>query len=87
MVKATNIYALKGVWYLDLYASHYLTNNKYLSINKFWPKCLDFITAGRQTICTENIDTIAISLVNKLSIKLERVAYIPEYDLNLISLC
>lgn len=55
-------------------------------IDEFWPKYLDIITANRQTICVESVNTIAIPLVDGLSIKLERVIYISKYNLNLISL-
>ena len=47
---------------------------------------MDFTTAGGQTFCAESIGTIAILLANGSTIKLERVAYAPKCDSNLISL-
>lgn len=81
-----NLQASKGIWYLDSYASHHLTNNKDLFIDEFCPKYLDFTNAGKQTLHVESIGTIAIPLANGLTVKLEKVTYIPKYDSNLISL-
>ena len=61
-------------------------NNKDIFIEKFHPKCFEFITIGNQTLCAESIKTIAILLVDGLSIKLERVIYTLQYNSNLILL-
>lgn len=76
----------QNVWYLDLYISWHLTNDKDLFIDDFCPKCLDFTTIGGQILQTENIDTIAISLTNRLSLKLCNVVYISDCDSNFILL-
>lgn len=86
MAKETDQQAPIGVWYLDYCASRYLTNNKDLFIDELRPKCLDFTTAGGQTLCAESIRAIAIPRVDGFSIRLEGVAFALEYDLNLISL-
>ncbi len=81
-----NLQAPKGIWYLDLYASHHLTNNKDLFIDEFRPKYLDFTTVGEQILYAKSIGTIAIPLANGSTVKLAGVAYTPECDSNLISL-
>lgn len=55
-------------------------------VNELRFKCLDFFTASGQTLCAKSVETIAIPLVNKSSIRLEKVAYASEYDFNLILL-
>lgn len=74
MTKDAHQQALKKVWYLDSYASRHLTNNKDLFIDKLHPKYLDFTTTSGQTLRTKNVGTIAILLVDRSSIRLERVA-------------
>lgn len=86
MAKESRQQAPKGVWYFDSCASRHLTNNRNLFIKELRPKCLDFTTAGGQTLRAESIGTIAIPLDDGSSIRLERVAYAPECDSNLISL-
>lgn len=76
----------KGVWYLDSCAFRHRTNNRDLFIEDLCPKCLDFTTAGGQTLRAKSIGTIAIPLADGSSIRLEGVAYAPECDSNLISL-
>ena len=44
------------------------------------------MTVDKHIFCTENIETIAILLVNRFSIKLKRVVYTPNYNLNLVLL-
>lgn len=76
----------RDVWYLDSCASKHLTNNKDLSIEDLRPKCLDFTTAGGQTLRAESIGTIAIPLADGSSLRLHNVAYAPDCDSNLTSL-
>lgn len=47
MIRAANLQALKGVWYLDLYTFYHLTNNEDIFMDEFQPKCLDFTTTDR----------------------------------------
>ena len=78
--------APKGVWYLDSCVFQHLTNNRDLFIKELRLKCLDFTTAGGQTLCAESIGTITIPLDDGSSLRLEGVAYAPKCDSNLISL-
>lgn len=78
--------APRGLWYLDPCAFHHLINNKDLFIKELYPKYLEFIIAGGQTLYIESIGTIVILLADRSSMKLKRVVYIPECDSNLILL-
>ena len=71
---------------LDSCAFQHLTNNSNLFIEDLHLKYLNFTIAGRKTFCTKNIGTIAIPLTNRFSITVKKVAYISEYDSNLILL-
>lgn len=86
MAKKTRQQAPKGVWYLDSCVSQHLTNNRNLFIKELRPKCLDFTTAGGQTLRAKSIRTIAILLDDGSSIRLKRVAYALKCDLHFISL-
>lgn len=76
----------KSVWYLDSCAFQHLTNNRHLFITKLQSKCLNFTTARSQVLKTKRIETIAIPLIDKTSIKLHDVTYAPHCNINLISL-
>lgn len=86
MAKDTHQQALKKVWYLNSYAFRHLTNNKDLFVNKLRPKYFDFTITSGQTLRTKSVGTIAIPLVDGSFIRLEGVAYVFEYNSNLILL-
>lgn len=68
--------AIKSNWYIDLYISKFLINNKGLFVGELWPKSLAFTIADGQTVYVKSIDIIAILFVNRFSIKLKEVVYI-----------
>lgn len=74
------------MWYLDLYISCHLTNNRDLFIDKLQTKSLEFSIGGGQTLQAESVGTITIPLIDGSSIKLKGVAYTPKCNLNLIFL-
>ena len=50
----------------------------------FYPKNLNFIIINGQIFWIKNIRIIAILLIDKFLIKLEKIVYILNYDSNLI---
>lgn len=70
---------------MDLYASRHLNNNKELFVEDLKAKSLDFTTVDGQTLWLKSISMVTIPFINKI-IRLENVAYIPDYNINLISL-
>ena len=65
-----------STWFLDLYTSLYLCNNRSFFSNTK-TKSIDFVTAARQVIWIEEIGTILIPLTGGDNIKLHNVAYAP----------
>lgn len=77
---------LYNVWYLDLYISRHLINNKDFFILELYLKCLNFTTVEDQILQTESIGTVDILPANKSLFKLYNIAYTPNCDANLIFL-
>lgn len=84
--KSSIILKTKSTWYLDLCASHHLTNDWNLFIGNIRPKAWDFTTANGQIIRSEGVGTVQIALVNDKSIKLVEVTLITDCKSNLILL-
>lgn len=74
-----------SIWFLDLCASRHFCNDRALFSN-LKAKSIDFVTAVRQVIRTEEIRTVAISLADGNNIELPNVTLAPGYDSNLIPL-
>lgn len=70
---------------MNLCISRYLINSTELLVGDVKAKSLDFTTTNGQTLWTENVSTIAISLINRI-IRLKNVAYTLDCNANLISL-
>lgn len=75
----------KKTWYLDSGASRHLCNDRSLFTN-LRPMSIDFVTAGKKIIRSEEIGTVSIPLADGKSIELLDIALVPECDSNLISL-
>lgn len=72
-------------WFLDSCASRYLCNNWKLFSNTKAQR-IDFVTAVRQVIQTEEIGTVSILFSGRNTIELHNVPLVPGCDSNLISL-
>ncbi len=75
----------KQTWYLDSEASRHLYNDRNLFSN-LQPMSIDFATAGKKIIRSEEICTVSIPLADRRSMELLNTALVQECGLNLISL-
>lgn len=71
------------IWYLDLSMSRYICNNQEKFVD-LWAKTYKFVTARRDIIRSEQVETIILPLENSSQLILTNIAYTPDYNSNLI---
>lgn len=73
------------VWYLNSCISRHICDSQEKFVD-FQLKTYKFVTAGRDIIRSEQVETVILTLENGLQLIFSNIAYTLEYNSNLISL-